>query len=237
MESTKELNQIVKPAVKTADETAANENIISFGVYEIDGTNNKAREINAPAGYILTSYNSKVELLNSEIVNDELLKVRFISKTYNKYSVTTAKHQREFSDSNYWSSWKDIKIMLKDTTAQKLFNAAMTNPEAAKRIKEAAIKQYERESQTLHGLKEWQEDFKTINQPAGEILTSFLKRHQEAKHIKEDLQVLKTLNNKIHYMELNNISFKVIVSYNKKYNKILKVRLQDIKPTYESVLI
>lgn len=240
MEARKNINQLVKPAAPAAanvEEIANNEYILSFGVFDLDGTNHKAREVDAPAGKILISYDSKVELISRGDVNGEYMNIEFISKYYNSYSVTTAKHQSRFLSENYFYRWEGVVIYLPDETAQRLFNAAVTNPEAAERIKAAAIKQYETEARTLQYLQEQKEAIKNadnINLEGPELINGLIK--QGAKVTGETWQELKTVNNHFLKMELNNIKFIVKETW-KDSGNIKAVRLQKIQPTYKSVLI
>ena len=165
------------------------------------------------------------------------MNIEFISKYYNSYSVTTAKHQNRFLSENYFYRWEGVEIYLPDETAQKLFNAAVTNPEAAERIKAAAIKQYETEARTLQYLQEQKEAIKNadnINLEGPELIKELIK--QGAKVTGETWQELKTVNNHFLKMELNNIKFIVKKTW-KDSGNIKSVRIQKIKPDYKSVLI
>lgn len=218
MESIKEINQIITPVF--IEETAAAETIKSFNIETIDDTNNKARQIMAPGGNILISYSSKVELITTANINGELQDVELISKLYNAYSTTTSRHQNAFRSENYCQG--AVKIYLPDKAAQQLFNAAVTNYEAAERIKTAAVNQYLQESRTLEILKN--------NPDLQELL-------EAAEFINAaDYNHFKTVNKQIAKFKLNNIFFEVVRSWDKKTHTLKSEKIQKINPCSESVL-
>lgn len=218
MESIKEINQIIAPVI--IEETATAESIKSFNIETIDDTNNKARQIMAPGGNILVSYSSKVELITTANINGELQEVEFISKLYNAYSTTTSRHQHAFRRENYCRD--AVKIYLPDKAAQQLFDAAVTNYEAAERIKTAAVNQYLQESRTLELLKS-NPDLQEL-QAAAEFINA------------ADYNHFKTVNKQIAKFKLNNISFEVVRSWDKKTHALKSEKIQKINPCSGSVL-
>jgi len=239
MEAKNNIKQLVKPAEPAATmETIKNISVNSCNVSTVEGTNNKAKEINAPYGFILVSYESKVELLTHASIYDDSHYIRYVSKLYNNYSVTTARHQAAFEADNRYNRFSDITIYLEDKTAQKLFNAAITNAAAFEQMEHIIINQFKLEFETmeliqqtktlLNGAENLEEKTRLINK-----LLTFLNFELELKKVNDE--VLKTVDRQTATYEAHNIRFEVVRTWNKN-GSIKNIKIQKIETSYKSLL-
>ena len=243
MEATKNLNQIVQPAEKRDPErflinleSLTDLNAPAIGVYKLEDCNNKALELQTPQGDILISYESKVQMITSADIMDQYKKVRYVSKLYNKYSMTTSHHQREQEYINNFSRSADISIYLDNSIAQKLFNAAATAPDSFQVMQEHILNNFILEFETMDQLQQ----FKSVlaaETPETQIKTwNFLKGSLQPELINAEDEQLKTVTRQRSQWIVNNIKFECLMAWSNKNHKIKYVKLQRIKPNYKSVL-
>ena len=247
MEARTNIKQLVQPAEQTAEpeeiqpeeiEEILKQYVPDIGVFTVEDTNNKAIELTGAYGSLLISYSSKVMFKTSANVFNEIQNVYFISKRYNKYSVTTSRHQSEFKYM-FSNSKPDINIYLADADAQRIFNAAFTNHEVYKIMEENFIKQYEREQTTLNQVKNFQEVLNTpilTAERKAEIWESLKNRLSfNLKLINVTDEQLKTVNNQYAYYQADNIKFTLKQTWTKG-GKRKNIKIIGVTPTYGSLL-